>query len=114
MTAKMIRLFSRALKTAGLVGALSLTILALTACGSSAEPTDAAPPATDGPTDAPAPTVASAAQASESARTATDETEPQGNLAHKFELTNARGETVSLASYAGDKNVVLVFYRGFW
>jgi peroxiredoxin len=31
-----------------------------------------------------------------------------------FTLPSAAGQNVSLASFAGDKNVVLVFYRGFW
>ena len=36
------------------------------------------------------------------------------NVAPDFQLPSASGETLSLASFAGDKNVVLVFYRGFW
>ena len=39
---------------------------------------------------------------------------PTGELAHSFELPSVLGNTVSLDSYAGEKNVVLVFYRGFW
>ena len=35
-------------------------------------------------------------------------------VAPAFQLPTASGETLSLASFAGDKNVVLVFYRGFW
>ncbi len=31
-----------------------------------------------------------------------------------FTLPTAAGESVSLGSFAGDRNVVLVFYRGFW
>ena len=32
-----------------------------------------------------------------------------------FTLPNgADGELISLESYRGEKNVVLVFYRGFW
>ena len=31
-----------------------------------------------------------------------------------FTLPTAAGESVSLDSFAGDRNVVLVFYRGFW
>jgi peroxiredoxin len=31
-----------------------------------------------------------------------------------FTLPSASGDEVSLESFAGDKNVVLVFYRGFW
>lgn len=37
-----------------------------------------------------------------------------GEIAHLFELPSARGQNVSLDSCAGEKNVVLVFYRGFW
>ena len=36
------------------------------------------------------------------------------DVAPKFTLPSAAGESVSLESFAGDKNVVLVFYRGFW
>ena len=48
---------------------------------------------------------------------ATDE--PDGAVApvmgaFRFELPSASGDTVSLESYVGDKNVVLVFYRAFW
>ena len=35
-------------------------------------------------------------------------------IAPKFTLPSATGESISLASFAGDNNVVLVFYRGFW
>ncbi len=31
-----------------------------------------------------------------------------------FTLPSAQGPEISLASYAGDKNVVVVFYRAFW
>ena len=44
----------------------------------------------------------------------TPKPEPQGDVAPKFTLPSAAGESVSLESFAGDKNVVLVFYRGFW
>ena len=42
--------------------------------------------------------------------------EPPENAAPLFTLPNgaADGELISLGSYRGDKNVVLVFYRGFW
>ena len=85
------------------VVALSLVVLALTACGASSEPT-AAPATAAGPTDA-----------SASSQSATTEAPaPSAMMAPTFELPNAAGETVTLASYAGDRNVVLVFYRGFW
>lgn len=82
--------------------ALCLVVLALAACGSAAEPeATTAPPATEAPVAA-------------TSEEATASTAPSAKLAPTFELPNAAGETVSLASYAGDKNVVLVFYRGFW
>ena len=34
--------------------------------------------------------------------------------AYKFTLPSGLRRDVSLASYAGERNVVLVFYRGFW
>ena len=34
--------------------------------------------------------------------------------AFRFELPSATGGEVALESYLGDKNVVVVFYRGFW
>ncbi len=57
------------------------------------------------PTEAPEPTAAP-----------TPPPEPPENAAPLFSLPNgaADGELVSLESYRGDKNVVLVFYRGFW
>jgi cytochrome oxidase Cu insertion factor (SCO1/SenC/PrrC family) len=36
-----------------------------------------------------------------------------GQKAPDFTLKNADGQAVSLSSYRG-KNVVLVFYRGYW
>ena len=47
--------------------------------------------------------------------TPTPEPAPPENAAHLFTLPNAQdGMQVSLESYRGQKNVVLVFYRGFW
>ena len=34
--------------------------------------------------------------------------------AYRFTLPSVPDGTVSLDSYAGERNVVLVFYRGFW
>ena len=85
--------------------ALSLVALALAACGSADETRLTTPPP---PTEAPAPV------AGEAVEVATETSAPSSMLAPRFELPNARGETVSLASYVGEKNVVLVFYRGFW
>ncbi len=34
--------------------------------------------------------------------------------APRFQLPSVQGEIVSLESYAGQRNVVLIFYRGFW
>ena len=84
------------------LAALLLTVMA--GCGSSAEPTAGAPAATAEPA------------AKEASGTTSDSAaaEPEGDIAPKFQLPSGTGETVSLASFAGDKNVVLVFYRGFW
>ncbi len=96
------------LRLAGLAVALALVVMALAACGSESaqstpdSPQPTAPPATAVPTPG-----------ADSAATM-EAPEPASNTAPKFELSNAIGETVSLGSYAGSKNVVLVFYRGFW
>ena len=37
-----------------------------------------------------------------------------GTEAPLFALASFDGETVALADYRGEKNVVLVFYRGHW
>ena len=73
--------------------ALALALAALAACG----------PSAGGVT--PAATIQPSAAA---------ETPPAAPVAPLFALPNAAGETVSLASYAGRSNVVLIFYRGFW
>ena len=83
--------------------ALALAVLALVACGASSEP-GAAPGETAAPTEATAATQSDSGGAPAGA----------AMMAPTFELPNAAGETISLASYAGEKNVVLVFYRGFW
>jgi len=36
------------------------------------------------------------------------------DAAHGFTLPSAAGPEYSLASFKGEKNVVLVFYRAFW
>ena len=98
MVTKIWRVFSRF----GAAIALSLAVLGLAACGSSEEPA----------TEAPA---AAAESASESTvATPSVESEPQADIAPMFTLPSASGDEVSLESFAGDKNVVLVFYRGFW
>ena len=87
-------------RAAAIAVVLALIVAALAACGSSAAPeATSVPPATT---------------QGESAPTSTDPAAPPAKLAPPFELPSATGETVSLASFAGDKNVVLVFYRGFW
>ena len=94
----------------GVIATLSLAVLTLAACGSTAQPTDDAPATSTAPPTGPASTLEGA-----SASAGTPEPEPQGDVAPKFTLPNARdGMQVSLESYRGDKNVVLVFYRGFW
>ena len=99
----------KALARLGVVAALSVAVLALTACGSSTDPTVGAPAVT-----AQAPSEASSTPDGDSVPDDTPKTEPQGDVAPKFTLPSAAGESVSLESFAGDKNVVLVFYRGFW
>ncbi len=96
----MITKMLRKLRLAGPALAAALAIAALAACGGAAQPV----------TDAPQPAASQATAASAAA----DTPPAQLRAAPTFELPNAKGETVSLASYAGDKNVVLVFYRGFW
>ena len=93
----------------GVVAALALAVLALAACGSAAQPTDEAPVATAEPATAPAATPGGG-----SGSTGAADPEPQGDIAPKFTLPSAAGDSVSLDSFAGDRNVVLVFYRGFW
>ena len=88
----------------GAVLVLSIAALALAACGSSSEPA----------TESPAATAAQAPTEAAQAASETTDAEPQGEMAPKFELPSGTGGTVSLASFAGDKNVVVVFYRGFW
>ena len=95
-------LFRRAFGRVGIVVALSLAVLVLAACGGAAQPATDAPPPTD-PQAAAAP-----------AATAADTTPAQVRAAPKFELPDTSGETVSLDSYMGNRNVVVVFYRGFW
>ena len=88
----------------GLALALALSVAALAACG------DASAGSTP---DAPPQITATPAAASGVAPAAAQRT-PAANAAPGFRLSNAAGETVTLDSYAGRKNVVLVFYRGFW
>ena len=90
----------------GVLVAVTLALIAIVACGSAAEQeATVAPAATEAP--------AAASTGDESSADAESEA-PSAMFAPTFELPNAKGETVSLASYAGEKNVVLVFYRGFW
>ena len=37
-----------------------------------------------------------------------------GDLAPDFSLASLAGPTVTLSSFRGEKNVALVFYRGYW
>lgn len=92
-------LFCRVFGRVGSVAAMSLAVLTLAACGGAAQPA----------TDAPEPTAPQAM-----ATTAADTAPAQLRAAPKFELPDTSGETVSLDSYMGNRNVVVVFYRGFW
>ena len=87
--------------------ALSLGVMAVAACGGASKPPTSAPEAT-------APSASSAATGEKVEQSDAESSAPSAMMAPTFELPNAAGETISLASYAGDKNVVLVFYRGFW
>ena len=92
-----------------IAAALFSALLAISACGSADEPVATVAPASPDATEAPTPATAS--------DVASDTTVPPAGSAKpapSFELPNAKGETVSLSSYAGNTNVVLVFYRGFW
>ena len=81
--------------------------LALLACGAPAEP------ATERATPTQA-AVSSSAVTEAPASAGNSPTAPPAMLAPNFDLPSVGGETISLGSYAGDQNVVLVFYRGFW
>ena len=100
----------RAPGRSGTAIALALAALAVAACGSPAEPTREAPAATAAQATVPAAT----GSPEDPSSTAANDAEPQGDLAAKFTLPSAQGDSVSLESFAGDRNVVLVFYRGFW
>ena len=93
MTTKILR----KLRLAGPAIAAALAIAAMAACGGAAQPATDAPQPTAPPAD-----------------TAADTSPSQLMAAPKFELPDTSGETVSLDSYIGNKNVVVVFYRGFW
>ena len=45
---------------------------------------------------------------------ASDSAVSVASVAPQFTLPSARGDMFALDSFVGDKNVVLVFYRGFW
>ena len=88
----------------GWVLALALAVGALTACGggSAGATPDGMPRATAALAGGGGPTAVAAGSGM------------SANAAPEFRLSNAAGDTVSLDSYAGRKNVVLIFYRGFW
>lgn len=95
-------LFRRVFGRPSIAVALFLMSLMLAACGTAAQPqATTAPPVT-------------ATQATADGADAAVAPAASAKLAPTFELPNAAGETVRLASYSGDRNVVLVFYRGFW
>ena len=61
------------------------------------------------------PTATATAEPSAAQPAATEVHEPTLRMAQLFTLPSAPdGMPVSLESYRGEKNVVLVFYRGFW
>ena len=88
-------------------------------CGGTTEEatTSAKPPAARPPTSpATLPPATSAATAAErpSPAPALSVGANVGELAPDFQLPAASGADSALASYRGDKNVVVVFYRAFW
>ena len=88
-----------------LIAVAAIVVLALAACG--AETHEAtSQPATPEAATAPASTDGGSAAAEAPA--------PSAKLAPAFELPSGTGGAFSLDSFSGDKNVVLVFYRGFW
>ena len=85
------------------VAATLLLAAVLVACGSSAEPV-----AEEGQSHP-----AAHVQEGEGSA-ASDSAITTASVAPQFTLPSAGGDTFALASFVGDKNVVLVFYRGFW
>ena len=99
------------MSTLALLVVAGIALLALAACGSESQEAATQPAAPE----ATAPSQAAAAPASAGGGSAaTEAPAPSAMLAAAFELPSGTGGNVSLASFAGDKNVVLVFYRGFW
>ena len=112
----------------------ALVLLFVAACGDSTS-TDEPDPAptipaatTPAPTPEPPPPTSTPEPpkpqptAAQPAPTATSAPEPDeqaaalevGDTVPDFELASATGPDVSIASYRGDKNLVVVFYRAFW
>ena len=88
---------------------IGLAALALVvACGGGSGSNQAASPQT-----VPEDTAVFAVETNEIPKSDSAPAEPVAG-AFLFELPSASGDTVSLNSYVGEKNVVLVFYRGFW
>ena len=98
-----------------LVSVFALLGLVVAACGGGDSTQPAAGASGPTPTSAPAPSGGESLPTSTvSQPTATPPSSPAAGLAPPFTLPTARGGTVSLASYLGERNVVLVFYRAFW
>ena len=106
MTNTQIAKFFGARGRLSIIAATGLAVLMLAGCGTSSEPMPGRSQVPGESQATSAPIATEVAVTSAPARSAT--------LAPPFELPNAKGDTVSLASYVGNKNVVLVFYRGFW
>ena len=72
-------------------------------------------PAPTAAATATAPAATAADPATEPAPTAAATAPPALEMAQLFTLPSANGDLpVSLESYRGNKNVVVIFYRGFW
>ena len=100
-----------------LVAASLMAVLLAVGCSSG----DSSPEATvsiAASTPAPAETVAPQSTTAETAATTAPESPTAAPAmtagAFRFELPSATGGEVALESYLGDRNVVVVFYRGFW
>ena len=103
-----------------LVAACLIAVLLAVGCSSGDSSPEATVSIATSATSTPAPAETTAPQSTTAETTAT--TAPESPTAapamttgaFRFELPSATGGEVALESYLGDRNVVVVFYRGFW